>query len=327
MAALTGQSASATYKDLIQVSNSNAGVDATLRRVSDGEGTDSALLLSTTTVGVRQSGGTVDLDELQISHDGTNALFVNKTDVGQFRFGSDTGITGGGGGGGGVSTIRTRRIELVASFAAGAMTVRMLDDTPLILYGSAVPVVWSASSNIAGGTSGDTGLARDGVGVLKVTDGSTGNGWVQSAGRKYKTANQTVTDSTTLTADTHLSVSLLASRKYAFRIVYYATTVATSGIKVDLAGGSATATSFVAHIKIIGNTTDTILAAAETTALNTSLGFTTVGDTSVKVEIDGFILVNAAGTFVPQFAQNAETGAAESVVAKLGSHMIVLDMP
>lgn len=50
MSALTGQAIQNSYKDVLQVSNSNSGVDATLRAVSDGEGTDSALKLSTTKV-------------------------------------------------------------------------------------------------------------------------------------------------------------------------------------------------------------------------------------------------------------------------------------
>jgi hypothetical protein len=52
MASLTGKKPKDTYKDLLQVSNSNAGIDSTLRFVSDGEGTDSILKLSTTTVEV-----------------------------------------------------------------------------------------------------------------------------------------------------------------------------------------------------------------------------------------------------------------------------------
>src|SRR4051812_36851095 len=44
---LTGKTPATTYKDLLQVSNGNAGIDATLRPVSDGEGTDSALKIST----------------------------------------------------------------------------------------------------------------------------------------------------------------------------------------------------------------------------------------------------------------------------------------
>ena len=50
MAALTGKKPKDTYKDLLQVSNSNSGIDGTLRFVSDGEGTDSTLKLSTASV-------------------------------------------------------------------------------------------------------------------------------------------------------------------------------------------------------------------------------------------------------------------------------------
>jgi hypothetical protein len=54
MAALTGSAPKNTFKDLIQVSNSNSGVDATLRQVSDGEDTAAAAYLSTTQLGFLQ---------------------------------------------------------------------------------------------------------------------------------------------------------------------------------------------------------------------------------------------------------------------------------
>lgn len=50
MTSLSGKPPSMTYKDLLQVSNDNAGIDATLRPISDGEGTASALLVSGTAV-------------------------------------------------------------------------------------------------------------------------------------------------------------------------------------------------------------------------------------------------------------------------------------
>ena len=50
MATLTGQTVKGSYKDLLQVSNSNSGIDATARAVSDGEATASLLYLSTTEV-------------------------------------------------------------------------------------------------------------------------------------------------------------------------------------------------------------------------------------------------------------------------------------
>ena len=55
MATLTGKTIASTYKDLLQVSNNNSGVDGTLRDIEDGEGTASALQIS-------QSGVNIDGD-------------------------------------------------------------------------------------------------------------------------------------------------------------------------------------------------------------------------------------------------------------------------
>lgn len=52
MTTLAGQTIASTFKDLLQVSNSNSGVDATLRDVEDGEGTASALQISSAAVNV-----------------------------------------------------------------------------------------------------------------------------------------------------------------------------------------------------------------------------------------------------------------------------------
>ena len=50
MSTLFGKSVASTYKDLLQVSNNNIGVDDVVRYIEDGEGTRSALALSTDTV-------------------------------------------------------------------------------------------------------------------------------------------------------------------------------------------------------------------------------------------------------------------------------------
>ena len=50
MGTLTGKLISNSYKDLLQVSNSNSGVDSTVRFISDGEGTNSALKISNSEV-------------------------------------------------------------------------------------------------------------------------------------------------------------------------------------------------------------------------------------------------------------------------------------
>jgi hypothetical protein len=52
MASLENQKISESYKDLLQVSNSNSGIDGTARVVSDGEDTASKLYLDTSRVGV-----------------------------------------------------------------------------------------------------------------------------------------------------------------------------------------------------------------------------------------------------------------------------------
>ena len=43
---LTGKTKASSYKDILQMDNSNNGIDTTTRNVKDGEGTQSALNLS-----------------------------------------------------------------------------------------------------------------------------------------------------------------------------------------------------------------------------------------------------------------------------------------
>ena len=52
MADLTGQTPAATYKGLLQVNDYTDGVDATAKYIQDGEGTNSALAISTDSVGI-----------------------------------------------------------------------------------------------------------------------------------------------------------------------------------------------------------------------------------------------------------------------------------
>ena len=56
MATLTGKKISESYKDLLQVSNSNAGVDGTLRDIEDGEGTASVLQISSSSINIKDDG-------------------------------------------------------------------------------------------------------------------------------------------------------------------------------------------------------------------------------------------------------------------------------
>ena len=43
---LTGKTKASSYKDILQMNNSNSGIDTSTRRVVDGEGTESCILIS-----------------------------------------------------------------------------------------------------------------------------------------------------------------------------------------------------------------------------------------------------------------------------------------
>ena len=73
MASLSGKTPQDTFGDLLQVSNSNDGIDATVRDVSDGKGTTGPFQLSTTVIRVGASatldgasGATLDLSSFTL---------------------------------------------------------------------------------------------------------------------------------------------------------------------------------------------------------------------------------------------------------------------
>ena len=72
---LTGKTKASTYKDILQMNNSNSGVDATTRNVVDGEGTPSAIHISDDQLGV-----TPNTDDttatLRVNDKDSNALLV-----------------------------------------------------------------------------------------------------------------------------------------------------------------------------------------------------------------------------------------------------------
>lgn len=149
-------------------------------------------------------------------------------------------------------------------------------------------------------------------------------GVLESSLTKVRSATQTVTDTTTLAADDTLSATLVAGKAYVFEIGYNFTTINSSGLKMDLNGGTATMTAIEGNALFIDAdaTTSAFMnfGAQEIAALTTSWGLTASG-LKVQALLKGGLICNAAGTFIPRFAQNAETGAAESVIAAIGSYM------
>ena len=76
---LSGKTLANTYKDLLQVDNSNSGVDGVTRRIKDGEGTESALTLSDDIVGVQPVNDDTSAAFLVVSNGGTTVFHVDTT--------------------------------------------------------------------------------------------------------------------------------------------------------------------------------------------------------------------------------------------------------
>lgn len=119
------------------------------------------------------------------------------------------------------------------------------------------------------------------------------------------------TSSTTLGDVTDLSVTVEAVRKYKFSAFLDVTTGGGGG-KVAI-GGTATATSVAYTGKYIDNSGGTVIIYGRATSLGTAVAGSALG-TSVIMEVEGTIVVNAAGTLTVQFAQNASSGSTSSVL-------------
>lgn len=168
----------------------------------------------------------------------------------------------------------------------------------------------------------DLGIARVAAGVAKVSNGSSGYGFLQDAGQQYLTV--AVTNDTVTMASTTLSATLAAGRKYAFRLVaLLSNSTAADGVTIDFGGGTATATAFVAHAVTIDADTPPVVSVARSTALGTDVvDVATITGNTISV-VEGGIAVNAAGTFIPRIAMKADTGGTVTLAA--GSSLVVWD--
>jgi hypothetical protein len=186
---------------------------------------------------------------------------------------------------------------------------------------SAVDTTASDSSNelnIGNTIYGDLSADTVGIGTSAPNTNLDVNGFVEWSGQSRVTSTFSKTSSTALAAITNLSATLTAGKTYYFDIMLYTTSNTLGGIKADLNGGTATATS------IIGDAFSFDAGAVKTqtrvAALNTSLCAVTAV-TVANCHITGTITVNVGGTFKPQFAQNSSNGTASTVA--IGSTMIV----
>lgn len=123
----------------------------------------------------------------------------------------------------------------------------------------------------------------------------------------YVSTNFSKAADTTLADVTGLSFTLASGGVYKFLAKLYLSCGGSGGAKVALAG-TATATTINYIIRL--NTT-TALASEVNTAMGGDYGTTAA---HVYAEVDGAIVVNAGGTLLIQFAQNASNGTASIVL-------------
>ena len=159
------------------------------------------------------------------------------------------------------------------------------------------------------GTGSDLSLVRQGVGVLRVGDGSTGYGWVAQHGELGLNADYT--NATTTFSSTNLSVSLVSGRTYSFSLVLLMSdSVAADGMKLDFNGGAATITNFRVNCAATNDTTGASVnfTAATSTTLAGVLNIATMASTGTHmVTCNGTIVPSSSSTFIVRAAQNAHT--------------------
>lgn len=261
---------------------------------------------------IRQDGGTPNTDEIQINHNGDNAVYDTKSGTHFFR---------------GPSSVPSMYLEAPGTFTFGwtrsnSIAIESCNSTnirAINTFGTEINrgkyLGW-ASFGVA------LDVAMQGVSgspIIKVNDGTlTGPGWIYDAGPRTKLSDQT-NDSATLATDTHLTWTLLASGKYSFHIILSGTTDAVlEGIKAALTG-TATITNLIADVEIKSHAATPVFTMGRITAFDSAIGQTVADAGAFTVEISGTFEVNAAGTFAVSWAKNADTGAANTTLLR-GTH-------
>lgn len=201
----------------------------------------------------------------------------------------------------------------IAGFAISSMNINGLISLPV--NGG---IGWQSTTTVTSGVQ-DTSIARVAAGVV----GGSGV-WLQNTGgTKRVTAN--VTNATTTYSNlADLTVTLIAGRKYVGRMMIHASNdVSADGMKFDFNGGSATMTDFWAQI--LAYTAGLTASNTGGSALATVLNYTAVGTGNITFVVELSFVCNAAGTFIPRFAQNAHTSGTATLLQ--GSYLVLEDSP
>lgn len=146
-------------------------------------------------------------------------------------------------------------------------------------------------------------LPEDGLLLQLKAEAEVINELFGGLGPKVLSADATVVDSNTLTAQTGLSQNVLSGLVYSFRIVLWITATAGEGLQISLNGGSAAMTWVTAMWKGYDLGGSLAFVSPLLTALATASG--PQDAFSGKIEIEGSFNPSGEGTFIPNIAQTA----------------------
>lgn len=180
------------------------------------------------------------------------------------------------------------------------------------------------SGNTSGGKP-DTRLKAIAAGVLQPVAISAAGvetaGSIRNSGAAICTVQHDAATDVTLNTISGMSVNLVSGRYYAIEAVLFGTSTANGGVKLGT-GGTATATATRIQTDIYADGTMADATSDQVTALGTLIGVTAIAMTRIVVQ--GYIRVNAGGTFTFTFAQNASHADTSSIY--VGSWMRLTDI-
>jgi hypothetical protein len=176
-------------------------------------------------------------------------------------------------------------------------------------------MTWPTSpAAVSGGT-----IPSAGINAIRA-DLAAINGYV------LKTADQSVTSSTTLANDTHLFYTIGAAGTYAFDLYLYGTSAANAAGDMGIAFTFPTGTLYVGASGL-----DVALASGDNGTMKGQAGLSLASGTLMTVfglsttptmaHVHGLLVATATGTLRLQWAQFASSASASTL--KAGSHMLV----
>lgn len=200
-----------------------------------------------------------------------------------------------------------------ANFRTGAATVGTSGLNVISILNGTAPTTSPADTNqiySADAVAGQSQLyARDEAGRINRLNGLS----------RRVTTQFDKTNDAALGDVTDLSIPVEAGRVYRFRAYLYTTAGAVGGVQAAM-GGTATVTSIRYTGKAVGSNISQ--GQARATALGGAVAnFAGATHTAADIEIEGTVVVNAAGTFTVQFAQSVSNGTTSSVLVNSEFHL------